>query len=786
MSLSTTPGSPYTWATATWSWVDARAGKTWATAYPVAYTEVDSEALAAADTRASAPTVVDAESFSVGEAGLRDVGVIDAEALALVDDLVSSVGYFKLLAEAVSVAEALAKLTTKPSSESFAIAEQRATDFTLPYAESLSLVDQIVSFKAFIVEAAEALGLTDVLAKIAERNGAELFSVSDARDGSAIETSYAEAVALSETYVDLIAFICSVLESATFNEVAGKDAIRGDAETFAAADANARDIGVEGSETLTLADQIASSAAFMQALAETLIAADILSNRPTKPASEAVALADASARSIGAFTTESTPIAELRGAAMMVPNAETFSASDASARDAGKLAFEDLEAADAHARTVTASQAETITAEDGLTSFIAYLNRIAELMAVVDTVSSATEQSLPELLALLDLRGSGFTVPLTEAFGIEEVRANNVSRRDVEAIDVAEDYIDLIAYLVNAAESLGIAEARLSVAQKAVAEAIGVADLAQRIATFLRAEADGLSATDAASAGVLASFGELIEPVEQLTRTATFDREFAEETSLNESYIDLIGFIVSAIESIGLAEARMGTVAQDMAESMPITEAQAKTLLKPLLETLAASESYIDLIGFINAASESIAVAEARRGTMTQRVSEPLPVVERLVRAINAVIAELTIRDSGLTLAQFETMLANRRPLGHYPPKALQPGDYRYQRAILRLLLEDRARTTREVAIPEATLLVDVPDITDRGTAVLTTAGLLILFGRGFYDAPEVQVMQTGGSTRSIPSVTTITETGFFVQLFDAASPTTPVAGTISWTALGK
>lgn len=786
MSLSTTPGSPYTWATATWPWDDARAGKTWATAYPVAYTKDDDETLAAADARAADPTVVDAEAFSVGEVGNRLIAANDAEALALVDLLFTSVGYAKLMEEAASLTDALAKLATKPSAEALALTDQRSTDFTQPNAEAVSLVDQLVSFKVFIVETAEALGLTDVLAKIAERNGAELFSVTDTRDGSTIETSYAEAVALSETYVDFIAFVCSVLESAIFNEVAGKDVIRGDAEAFAAADANARDIGVVGSEALTLADQIASSAAFMQALAETLTAADLLSNRPTKPADEAVTLSDASARDVQASAAESAPIAELRGADMTVPNAESFLAADASAIDAGKRSFEDIAAAEAHARAVAATQSETVEVADGIASFLAYLNRISELLPVVEALSSATDQSLPELLAMLDSRASGVAASLADGFGIEDARANDVSRRDVEAIEAAEDYLDLIAYLVNATEGMAIAEARLSGAQKAVAEAFGVADLAQRIAAFLRSEAEALASTDAVRADVLASFGELIDPVEEVRNTTAFDRRVSEEATLSESYIDLIGFIVSAIESLGVSEARTGAVGQNRTEPLPITEAQRKTLLKPLLEAFATSESYVDLIGFISAASESLAVAEARRGTMTKRVSEPLPVVERLVRAINAVVADLAIRSSGMTAEEFAQRIAFRKPLGNYPPKPLQPGDYRYERAIIGILLQDVARTTREVSIDMAKLTVDVPDVTDRGSVVLTSSGATVSFTRSFYDPPEVQVIQTAGSTRAIPSVTTITASSFFVQLFDAASPTTPVAGTISWTALGK
>jgi hypothetical protein len=73
----------------------------------------------------------------------------------------------------------------------------------------------------------------------------------------------------------------------------------------------------------------------------------------------------------------------------------------------------------------------------------------------------------------------------------------------------------------------------------------------------------------------------------------------------------------------------------------------------------------------------------------------------------------------------------------------------------------------------------------DRGSASISTAGLTINLNRVYTVPPEIQVTVTAGASLAIPQVTTITTTSFFVRLYQASNPANPVAGSISWSAIG-
>lgn len=153
---------------------------------------------------------------------------------------------------------------------------------------------------------------------------------------------------------------------------------------------------------------------------------------------------------------------------------------------------------------------------------------------------------------------------------------------------------------------------------------------------------------------------------------------------------------------------------------------------------------------------------------------------------LRATLSDVAQWTTDLTPALFAQRIADPHPLGNAPGKPLLPGDYRYQTAILGLRLEDDARTNQTLSITEAHLFVDVPDVVDRGSAFVPISGTYVPFSRVFAEPPEVQAVQVGGLSRALVVVDTITTAGFFVTLFDAASPNINESGTISWSALGR
>lgn len=147
-------------------------------------------------------------------------------------------------------------------------------------------------------------------------------------------------------------------------------------------------------------------------------------------------------------------------------------------------------------------------------------------------------------------------------------------------------------------------------------------------------------------------------------------------------------------------------------------------------------------------------------------------------------LGNIEFRNTEMTVDDFTDLAPIRTPVGYQPFRELVPGDYRYQNAMLWFAVECLDRSL-DITIEEIGLNVDVPDKNQRGTQTITTSATAITFPSEFTAPPDVQVTQTGGTTLALPKVTSVTATGFTVQLFNAASPATPVAGTISYSATG-
>lgn len=141
------------------------------------------------------------------------------------------------------------------------------------------------------------------------------------------------------------------------------------------------------------------------------------------------------------------------------------------------------------------------------------------------------------------------------------------------------------------------------------------------------------------------------------------------------------------------------------------------------------------------------------------------------------------VRNAAMSMEGFASYAPFHAPNGYAPFKELVPGDFLYQNALIWLSISnfDPALT---VQLASAKLRVDVPDVVNKGTVSVGTTPTVVNFSPAYKTLPTLQVLQTSG-TLAIPRVTGLSTTGFSIQLFDAASPATAVAGTVSYTAAG-
>jgi len=254
--------------------------------------------------------------------------------------------------------------------------------------------------------------------------------------------------------------------------------------------------------------------------------------------------------------------------------------------------------------------------------------------------------------------------------------------------------------------------------------------------------------------------------------------------AIAETYVDYINFILSVAENLALGEVAAKNARHPEVEGLDFGEARTVFPAKNTLEPMALTDALERLTAFRRDLAEAVALTDAEAKMSARLSTEAFALADALLRHANAVLADLGVRSTPMDEIAFRDLVAATGPLGYGPFRDLAPGDYEYAKALIGLLLSAPV-TGERVAIADAVLNVDVPDVRDRGTASIPATGATVAFNRSFTDPPEVQVTLKAGGTPALPEITAIAATGFDVRLFDAADGVTLVAGAVSWSALG-
>ncbi len=331
----------------------------------------------------------------------------------------------------------------------------------------------------------------------------------------------------------------------------------------------------------------------------------------------------------------------------------------------------------------------------------------------------------------------------SESLGLADADAFAATTSAAETLSLAETYIDLIAFILTAAESIGIGEtAPRQITQSPFAELLGLVDIVSKNPITITNEAWSTLEQDAA----------------------------------------VIGQAIA--ESTGFIEQSAHDAAIPRSSTLTLGELRGAEAIQSSLRSLAFAETYTDLISFVAQIAEQIAIADSRGNVTTKLSFEQLALLDRILRASGAVIADLAFRTTALNDEQFAALIAEARPLGFSAFRDLTPGDYEYANALIRLALAAPSTSTSRIALTDAKFIVDVPDIRDRGTVAVPIGGLTVTFSQPFNAPPEVQATFKGGATIAVPQIGTITTSGFQLTLINPATQSS-VAGNASWAAEG-
>ena len=148
------------------------------------------------------------------------------------------------------------------------------------------------------------------------------------------------------------------------------------------------------------------------------------------------------------------------------------------------------------------------------------------------------------------------------------------------------------------------------------------------------------------------------------------------------------------------------------------------------------------------------------------------------------IISDIKIKDSNLSADIFSCVVDRCSMPGYSPFVNFLVGDYEYTDALFKI--RSTSIDTNRGVMLGLTLDVDVPDIIQKGSATISTAGsgIVVLYDTVFSVAPELVTAFKSGSAVSIPEVISQSNTGFTVKLWDPTT-STYITGSVTWAAHG-
>lgn len=278
------------------------------------------------------------------------------------------------------------------------------------------------------------------------------------------------------------------------------------------------------------------------------------------------------------------------------------------------------------------------------------------------------------------------------------------------------------------------------------------------------------------------AISEAFAVAEKLSRKQT--KKISEALGVAETYIDYISYWLRIFETAGISDSVERNRRLNVGETLSISESLKRNVGKQVRETLGIAELFGRTATYSIALAEGLSVSDALKRATTIKKSEAIQVFEEYPRNGNSVISDLILSTDELTLDAFRTVIDAGHAPGYQPFRDFIPGDYTYQKAVFRAVME--SSTSDRAKLVELTLQVDVPDVTDRGSAAITnaTTGVRVTFNRQFYTTPEVTLTLKGGSTFAIPRLLSSDNTGFTAVLRDPDTSNN-VTGTFTWAAQG-
>jgi hypothetical protein len=289
VTVTESAGARYTWASATFTWSSASAGKNWSTAYPAVYTVAVAVTLALAEASRRQSTKRAKDGVALVEQTRKQYALRKSEAWGFAETYTDLIAYVLRWVESMGFAESTSRRANKAWAEPLRAADYLARAATKATMESFSVAE--MHQRSATKRLTEGLPLSDGVTRGVGKSADEMFGLSD-RQWARFAKRITEAVVFAETYTDLIAFILRIGEGIGFSEVGAKHIDKPLVESFATSDKALRRAIKRVAEAVAVAETWGRTVAYRRWITEGLALADALKRAMRLTAAEALALAE--------------------------------------------------------------------------------------------------------------------------------------------------------------------------------------------------------------------------------------------------------------------------------------------------------------------------------------------------------------------------------------------------------------------------------------------------------------------------------------------------------------
>lgn len=218
-------------------------------------------------------------------------------------------------------------------------------------------------------------------------------------------------------------------------------------------------------------------------------------------------------------------------------------------------------------------------------------------------------------------------------------------------------------------------------------------------------------------------------------------------------------------------------------ETFMITDSVKKTAICKYIENFMVETRFQRISKFIREFEEVAYLSTEIKKQISKNIQQGFSLVDEYIRKANGVYSDLYISKVPVNAADFESELYRGTPYGYEKFTTYIPGYYEFESAMFRMVL--RSVGLDRIRLKKLKMIVDVPDVFDRGVALVDSGNDgVVKFNRKYIKPPKVIGMQSGGAETAVRvEIDNITNEKFTFRMFDAEG--NKIGGSLSWISEG-